>query len=58
MSVQRIIPVLVYKFTRKFTKGSLKGIDHNDTMTFVSVDAAEEWYTGVNANKKLNCSPS
>lgn len=37
-------------FTRKFTRGVLVGIYHNDKLTFVSHQSAYEWLEGVSAN--------
>ena len=37
-------------FTRKFTRGVLVGICHNDKLTFVSRQSAYEWLEGVSAN--------
>lgn len=37
-------------FTRHFTSGTLVGIDHNDTLGFVSVDAARRWVRCVSAS--------
>ena len=44
-------------FTREFTKGNLKGLQHQDKLDFVSVERAEVWLKGVTSNHakgKLN----
>ena len=41
-------------FTKRFTRGLLKGLDHSGSMTFVSVEAAAEWARKVRANKRLD----
>ena len=40
-------------FTREFTKGILKGIRHNDSLPFVSVERAEIWRKRINAKRGL-----
>ena len=42
------------KFTREFTKGLLKGLKHEDEITFVSRKRAEAWLKGIDTNTKLN----
>ncbi len=39
-------------FTREFTKGLLKGIRHIDSLSFVSVESAENWRKGIARNHK------
>lgn len=38
-------------FTREFTRGALKGIRHNDSLSFVSVERAEIWRKSVMAKE-------
>jgi hypothetical protein len=37
-------------FTREFTKGSLMGLTHEDTVGFCTEADAEEWVAAVNRN--------
>ena len=39
-------------FTKRFTRGPLKGLHHIDSIPFVSVDAAMDWVCKVKANSK------
>jgi hypothetical protein len=40
-------------FTRRFTKGILQGLEHDDTIGFVSLALARSWIAGIQANKSL-----
>lgn len=41
-------PIRVY-FTRKFIKGSLKGMIHHDSLGFVNLESASTWINGIKA---------
>ena len=52
LSASVVYPVTL-AFTREFTKGTLVGMTHDDTIGFCSVFDAEEWVSSVNAaNRK------
>ena len=42
------------RFTREFTKGNLKGIVHHDSLTFVSIKAAEQWRDAIQKSNTLD----
>jgi hypothetical protein len=37
-------------FTRKFYKGNLNGLTHNDSITFINREAALRWLAGIKQN--------
>ncbi len=37
-------------FTRRFTKGALKGLTHQDKITFPTVEGCTEWLAAVAKN--------
>lgn len=39
-------------FVREFTKGSLKGLQMEDSLPFVNEALAKEWLTGIERNSK------
>ncbi len=39
-------------FTRQFTKGNLKGLTHNDTISFPPLEACADWVKVINSPKK------
>jgi hypothetical protein len=41
-------------FTRRFTKGNLVGLHHNDKITFASYESAKVWLNGINKHSKRN----
>lgn len=41
-------------FTRQFTKGNLKGLTHDDKITYPTKEACESWVKNINKSRKLD----
>ncbi len=37
-------------FARRFTRGTLKGLDHQDSIPFISKELALDWVKGIQSN--------
>lgn len=48
-------------FTRRFVSGTLAGLEHNDSLTFATLGAAQDWAdymkTPGRIHNTMNCSP-
>lgn len=46
--------LITARFTKRMTKGILTGVTFRESMSFVSVKAAEDWHKAINSAKTLN----